>query len=150
MEEVAIYLTCPGLETVEVCTSPFSTVQSLEAFLPDCPPFSFYLGDFELCASFSLGYYGISNFCTITAIPAQQQVAPPPPMTALKCEPPTVADRLTDQFFQHIEGTTSSYRKLVSKFLRLGGSRSKKRQHRTTVIPPATQQPSTAELPQFW
>jgi hypothetical protein len=150
MGEVAVYLNYPGMETVEVHLSAYSAVQSLEAFLPDAPPFSFYLGDFELCPSFSLGYYGISDFCVITAIPAHPDAPAPPAAAPPKCEPPTVADRLTDQFFQHIEGTTSSYRKLVSKFLRLGASRPKKRQQRTTVIPPATQQPATAELPQFW
>jgi hypothetical protein len=128
MAELVLYLRCPGGAPVEVRTGAHCAVRSLECFLPDRPPCAFYLCDFELCANFSLAYYGIASFSVVTAVPA-------PPRAPPKCEPPAVADRLTDQFFRHIEGTTSSYRKLVGRFMRLGGAWPKKRQQRTTVIP---------------
>jgi hypothetical protein len=150
MDDLFLYLNYPGLEPIEVHTSLYSTVHSLEPFLPDSRPHAFFLRDFELSPTFTFGYYGIQNYCAITAIPTASEDPPPDFHRKVSCPTPSVSDTLTDQFIQHVEGTTSSYRKLVNKFLRVGSPRPKKRPQRPTVIPGASEQPATDALPRPW
>jgi hypothetical protein len=154
MGDLVLYLNSPGMETREVHTTPYSTVQSLEAFLPDMPPHLFYFEGFELSPAFSLAFSGVSDNGVITAIPSVREEAPrslrPTKMGTDKPPPKLVSDRLTDQFFQHIEGTTSSYRKLITRFLHMGSKRPKKKTHNPTVIPQVPVGPATDELPCEW
>jgi hypothetical protein len=150
MEDLVVSLSYPGMAPVEVRTSAYSTVQSLEAFLPDSRPHAFFLGDFELSPSFTLRYYGIQSFCAIAAIPTAREEPLPDFRRKIARPRPSVSDRLTDQFFQHLEGTTLSYRKLVNKFLRMGAPAPRRQPQRPTVIPPASEQPGTDALPRPW
>jgi hypothetical protein len=139
-ELLLIYLSYPGMDMTEIRVSPQNTVQSLEAHLPDSQPHSFFLDDFELSPAFSLAFSGAYNYCVIVALPSSVPPKPPPPppkKSRNESAPKQVSDRLTDQFFSHVEGTTSSYRKLVNRFLHMGGrgAKRKKPEPKKTVIP---------------
>jgi hypothetical protein len=151
-EELVVYLSYPGMAPLTVRVRAVDTIQSLEARLPDTLPHSFFLDDFELCPAFSLRFCGAYNNCVISAVPRpeEQKKAPAPPAKKSKGAK-DVKDQLADQFFSHVEGTTSCYRKLVNKFLHMGAKPGRKRKAKTeTVIPQCTQNPATEELPRFW
>jgi hypothetical protein len=149
MADLSILLDYPGFGTREVQISPYSSVQSLEAFLPDPPPHSFYFGEFQLSPAFSLAFSGVCNNSVITIVP----IVPENCGYNEKYEKRPgvmVADRLTDQFFEHIEGTTKSYRKVLNQFLRMGRRAGKRKIHAPTVIPEVAGHPATDELPSCW
>jgi hypothetical protein len=62
-----------------------------------------------------------------------------------------VRDTLADQFYNHVEGTVTTYRKIVHRFLSLKSPKGKKKEkEKRTVIPKVSTQPATDELPQCW
>jgi hypothetical protein len=62
-----------------------------------------------------------------------------------------VKDNLTNQFYNHVEGTVTTYRKLVHRFLTFKRPKGKKKERENrTVIPEVSTHPATDELPQFW
>jgi hypothetical protein len=151
-EEMQIFLQL-GDDVQAVGINSLDTVQSLEQFLPPSNHYVFYFDDFEISPAFSLKYAGVSNASVVRAI----AVAPETQRTSLLAKPSRAAkdakvkNELTDQFYRHVEGTVTSYRRLVTRFLTCRRSARRRRPKvAETVIPEVAACPATAELPRFW
>jgi hypothetical protein len=156
-EEIQIFLQL-GDQVRAVRINSLDTVQSLEQFLPPSNHYAFHFEEFDLSPAFSLRYAGVSNSSVIRAI----AVAPETQRTSLlgkssrKGKDPHadrqhMKDELTDQFYKHVEGTVTSYRRLVRRFLTCHRSKGRQRAKAAeTVIPEVAAGPATTELPRFW
>lgn len=104
-----IYLHYGNCSPIMLTVHSHDTVASLEEYLPDDGPHRFYHGEFEISPSFTMAYLEITHEDHIFAMGnagKQKKVidAPKKPVETLR----QVNDRLTDQFYNHIEGTTLS------------------------------------------
>jgi hypothetical protein len=142
-----------GDQVQGVKISFLDTVQSLEQFLPPAARYVFYFDDFEISPAFSLKYASMLDSGVIRAV----ALTPETQQTSLLTKPPSKAkerghikDEITDQFYKHVEGTVTSYRRLVRRFLtchRQAGARRTKVAE--TVIREVAACPATTDLPRF-
>jgi hypothetical protein len=104
----------------------------------------------ELSPAFTLSFCGVTDNSVIDIVTKEKDLPTKEPTE--RPPQPKLQDRLADQFYNHVEGTTTSYRKMVGRFLAFGARPSKRRPPpaKKTVIPAAAEQPATDELPQFW
>jgi hypothetical protein len=147
--DLVIFVRLNDLDPTAIRISPYATIQSLEAYLPDSVSAAFYLDGQPLSRSFSLIFSGVTEHSVIDVVtcpiePVQKKVTDPHPTGKAQ-------DRMVDQFYDHLEGTTTSYRRLVNRFLSFGARPSKRAsQGKRTIIPEGTDQPATDELPHTW
>jgi hypothetical protein len=153
-ETICLFVQFEGM-TQEICVSPLSTVQSLEQLLPFGSRYSFYMADIEMSPAFSFKFLGVTNYNVIRVIAH----APDPVPFEIPAKPADrqekrrlVKDSLTDQFYNRVEGTVTTYRKLVHRFLSFNTSRGHRAERvRQTVIPEVQPTPATDELPHpYW
>jgi hypothetical protein len=148
-EAIVLFLQFEAL-TQELRVSPFSPLQSLESLLPGGCRYSVYLDDLEISPAFSLKYIGVIDHSVVRAVarPTEPNRLSLRPRRLVDRERHEVRDRLTDQSSNHMEGTVTSYRRLVTRFLNCKGSKAKRKE--TAVIPRDSVRPATEELPRFW
>jgi hypothetical protein len=152
--DLVVFVRINGMDPTAIRISPYTTIQGLEVYLPDCVTATFFLDGAELPRPFTLSFCGVTDHSVIDVITRDKDgPAQYPDKFLKKTQPPApkVQDRLVDQFYNHVEGTTASYRKLVDRFLSLGPRPTKKKEHgKKTVIPEHTLTPATEALPRVW
>jgi hypothetical protein len=152
--DLVVFVRLNGMDPTAIRVSPYTTIHTLETYLPDSVSSTFYLDGIELSRSFTLGFCGVTDHSVIDVVTRELESAAAysyPCMEKSGPAPAKVQDRLVDQFYNHVEGTTVSYRRLVNRFLAFGSRGGRKRDRgRHTVIPASRDQPATEELPQFW
>jgi hypothetical protein len=153
VHDLVVFVRLNGMDPTAIRISPYTTVESLEVYLPDSVMGTFFLDGAELPRSFTLSFCGVTDHSVIDVVTRQKDGPTPFPDKFQKKQrqpAPKVQDSLVDQFYNHVEGTTANYRKLVDRFLTLGPRPSKKKEHKKTVIPEHTDQPATEALPRVW
>lgn len=159
---IRVFLHYNGGPGQEVTVDATDTVKSLEAFLPDTLPHRLYLGVFEICPAFTLGFVGVKDGDHVFATSRPEEKRKPL-KPARKIKEPNEAearrkmvnDRLHDQFFNHIEGTSISYRRVLSCFFK-GKKQAEKKKEKAgrhgerTTIPETADQPFTEAMPRLW
>lgn len=157
---LTIFLHCDGQPGQEVTVDATDTVETLERFLPDGLKHILYHDEVEISPAFTLGFLGVKNGDHILAISRRKEKrASKKPARKLKEAPVEVRrkmvnDRLHDQFFNHIEGTSVSYRRVLSCFFNgrknAEQKKEKSRQREKTTIPAAPDRPFTEAMPNPW
>jgi hypothetical protein len=151
--DLVVFVRINGMDPTAIRISPYTTIEALEIYLPDSVCGTFFLEGAELPRSFTLSFCGVTDHSVIDVVTRQKEGPAQFPEKFQKKHPqpaPKVQDSLVDQFYNHVEGTTASYRKLVDRFLSLGPRPVKKKEHRKTVIPERTEHPATDALPRVW
>jgi hypothetical protein len=151
--DLVVFVRINGMDPTAIRISPYTTIQALEIYLPDSVTATFFLEGAELPRAFTLSFCGVTDHSVIDVVTRDKDGPANYPEKFLKKESPPepkVQDRLVDQFYNHVEGTTASYRKLVDRFLSLGPRPTKKKVHKKTVIPEHPDTPATEALPRVW
>jgi hypothetical protein len=148
--DLVVFIRLNGMDATAIRISPYTTIRELEAYLPDSTTATFFLEGMELSPAFTLSFCGVTDNSVVDIVTKEKDL--PPKVPTERPPQPKLQDRLADQFYNHVEGTTTSYRKMVGRFLAFGARPSKRRPPpaKKTVIPAAADQPATDELPQFW
>jgi hypothetical protein len=152
--DLVVFVRLNGMDPTAIRISPYATLQSLEVYLPDSVSATFYQDGMELSRSFSLSFCGVTDHSVIDVVarPLETPSVLDIPFEKSSPPPPKVQDKLVDQFYNHVEGTTTSYRKLVGRFLAFGARPGKKRENqgKRTVLPETPDHPAIDELPRPW
>lgn len=150
-----IYLHYGNCSPLMITLSTHDPVSALEEYLPDDGPHAFYHGEFKINPAFTLAYLGISSEDHIFAVQneTERKKKSSPRKKQMVDAQRQIDDRLNDQFYNHIEGTTMSFRRLISRFcrskLRDDNRRDKRSKHKTK-IPKKGDNPATDACPMPW
>lgn len=157
---LTIWLHYNDLPACEVTVDSRDTVKSLESYLGDDLPHVLYLGEYQMSPVFTLGFIGVKNgdhILAVSKVPDEKCKSLKPSKEVIEApvdRKEQVNARLQDQFFNHIEGTSVSYRRLVSRFIRSKAHADKKKnkgkKKEKTMIPVASDQPATDAFPMPW
>jgi hypothetical protein len=147
--DLVVFVRLNGMDPTAIRVSPYTTVQTLQTYLPDSVEADFYLDREQLHPSFTLAFCGVTDHSLIDIVTrelrsAEMDQGPKSPPA------PPVPPRLADAFYNHIEGTTRSYRKLVNRFMSMGKPpRKRDRSEKQTAVPRRPLDPRGLELPLF-
>ena len=153
-EELSLFINDGINEPIPIVLSSHCTILDIQDYLNLSPgSFDFYYNSIKLMTAFSLGWYGIADGAQILVVPHQndQSKDKGPKFMQKNSSLAYENAKIRDQFFQKIEGTVSSYRKITHKILRVSRKSSQSSQYPSpTVIPDPSPAPCDSELPAFW
>ena len=109
-------------EVAPVTVSAFDTASTLASILPDDGREKhFFSGDVELPPAFTLAYLKVRNGDHIMAVGLDRRkdanLSLKPKHRSVESE----RARLNDQFMNHVESTTKTFRKMINRFVSRGG-----------------------------